>query len=282
MAILNGSASLQGSGSVLAEGGIITEATIQVSGTGTITANSLKQSLVSTYMNGTGTLNVNVIKRIITSSQATGIGQVIINAEAWRFKGIKTNLSGEGKLEFYIYDRDIQSDLKMYTPPDYDVFDEVKYMRIALANEFTRLNAIIQNLLQQNSINTATWGIDLREKLIGLSSLGKTLIERQNKLKSLMAADTFKLDGISSYIGVECQPTGIAAEYLVNILLTGVRGEPSNIKEINEMIDKILPSHLNYTMDYSYLPWSEVETAGLTWEQADTYTMHDLERAFLI
>lgn len=253
-----------------------------INGSTLVKANVFRVRHASIGLQGTATARASVIKRVITSSRASGIGRVIINADAWRFKGIKANLRGKSELAYFTYWRDIHADMNRYLPPYYDSFDIAKYFKIAVASEFVRLNARIQDVLKQHSIETSTWGLDLRERLINPNGLSGTRQQRKERLQSILAAETFKLENIVNVVGIEVEATGNPHEYHIGVLITGVRGEPKNIEEIRAVIESIVPSHLNYTIRFSYLTWGEVKAAKLTWGQAGNYTAKELKEAYLI
>jgi hypothetical protein len=276
------SAALSGSATIAAAAIKIQTMAIALEGSADIEAESLRIRYSDFHVAGNGNLNVSLIRRIITSSKAKGFGEVIVNADSWRFKGIKANLQSKSELSFFNYWRDIHGYLKSYMPTYYDHFDITKPLRIAYANELVRLNDWIQSILQQNSISTSTWGLDLREKLVQLGANNQSQVKRREKLQSRLAADTFKLENIEKAIEIKCQTTGIPEEYHINVLLTGVRGEPKNIDEIRKIIDDLVPSHLSFNIDYSYLTWGEVKAARLTWGEASQYTAKELSETFLI
>lgn len=244
--------------------------------------NVIRLVFAPTDIKGTSSLKAEVIKRINTKSWATGVGRVTINADAWRFKGIQSRIKTKSEISYFTYWRDIHADIKRYMPTFYENFELVHYFRNAIASEFVRLNARIQDVLKQHSIETSTWGLDLRERLINPNGLSGTRQQRKERLQSILAAETFKLENIGNVVGIEVEATGNPHEYHIGVLITGVRGEPKNIEEIRAVIESIVPSHLNYTIRFSYLTWGEVKAAKLTWGQAGNYTAKELKEAYLI
>ncbi|MGG3842677.1 putative phage tail protein [Anoxybacillus kestanbolensis] len=217
------------------------------------------------------------IKRSLVRLSAQGIGRVIVNAETWKFKGIKAQIQGDSKLEFYRYDRDIHKNMRQYLPPYYEQIKQVKAIRQALAPEFIRLQAIIQDIFQQFIIHKATWGLNYLDS----SSSGESIEKRRERLMDILANKTLRNQRIEELIGYECEITEQYNDFLADILLTGVRGEPENIEEILEKLDKYFPSHADFQLRYSYLPWNELDEANLTWDQLETYTWNRLETTFL-
>jgi hypothetical protein len=231
----------------------------------------IKANLIS---NGTITTR-EFIKQSIVRLSAQGIGRVIVNAETWKFKGIKAQMQGASKLEFYQYDRDIHKNMKQYLPPYYEQIKEVKAIRRALAPEFIRLQAIIQDIFQQFIIHKATWGLNY------LDSSSESIEKRRKRIMDILASKTLQNQRIQELIGYECEITEQFNDFLADILITGVRGEPENIEEIMEKLNKYFPSHADFKLNYSYLPWDELDEANLTWDQLETYTWNKLETTFL-
>jgi hypothetical protein len=217
------------------------------------------------------------IKRSLVRLSAQGIGRVIVNAETWKFKGIKSQVQLNSRLEFYSYDRDIYNDMKKYVPPYYEGIKQAKVLRQALANEFTRLQAIIQDIFRQFIVHEAIWGLDYWDP----SSSGDPIEKRRKRIMDILASKTLRNERIKELIGYGCEITEQFNDFLVDILITEVRGEPENIKEIFEKLDKYFPSHTDYQLRYSYLPWDELDEANLTWDQLETYTWNKLETVFL-
>jgi hypothetical protein len=249
-----------------------------VTGRGTVQAKiiQIKSIKSSIFANGSVTTK-DFIKRSLVHLSAQGIGKVIVNAVTWKFKGIRAQMQGASKLEFYRYDRDIHKNMRQYLPTYYEEIKQVKAIRRALAPEFIRLQAIIQDIFQQFIIHKATWGLNYLDS----SSSGESIEKRRERLMDILASKTLQNQRIQELIGYECEITEQFNDFQADILLTGVRGEPENIEEILEKLDKYFPSHADFKLNYSYLPWNELDEANLTWDQLETYTWSKLETVFL-
>lgn len=283
MAEINLQANLVGQATVFANATRQTLMKSSIVGHSTITANTTRQALIHSAINGQATVTANTIKRIITSSQFSGFGEVTVNADAWRFKGIRADIRVNARLKYFRYDRDIKSDMWSYIPPFYQEFELVRQWIERQSIEFTRLNANIAHLMQQHSLTSAdNEGISLHEEEMQIHINTSNLEKRKAHIKSLVNPETFKLANISSAVGIVCDAVGIPEEYKVDITLKSVRGKPKNIKEVKETVDMIVPSHLDPNINYSYLPWDEIEQVSLVWNEAENYALKELEETFLV
>ncbi|MCG6183331.1 YmfQ family protein [Anoxybacillus sp. LAT_38] len=217
------------------------------------------------------------IKRSLVRLSAQGIGQVIINAETWKFKGVKAQLQVGSTLEFYSYDRDIYKDMASYVPTYYEGIKQMKALLQALAPEFTRLQAIIQDIFRQFVVNEATWGLDYFDP----HSSSEQIEKRRKRIMDILAAQTFRNERIKELVGYGCEITEQFNDFIVDILITEVRGKPGNIEEIAEKLDKYFPSHSDFQLKFSYTPWREYEDAYFYWGELDTkYTWGEMEEAW--
>ncbi|OQP06855.1 hypothetical protein B1690_05965 [Geobacillus sp. 46C-IIa] len=279
MTLYNVQANATGRGTVQANVIAVKRAGGNIAGSGALNTRTFAMILrAKASLTAGGTVSTrDFIKRSLARLSARGIGRVIVNAETWKFKGIKAQMKGESVLEFYRHDRDIYKDLASYMPSYYDTIKQVKTLRQALAPEFIRLQAIIQDIFRQFIVNEATWGLNYW----GSSSSNDPIEKRRKRIMDILASKTLGNERIKELIGYGCEITEQFNDFLADILITEVRGEPENIKEIFEKLDKYFPSHTDYELRYSYLPWDELDEANLTWDQLATYTWNRLETTFL-
>ncbi|WP_157074389.1 hypothetical protein, partial [Geobacillus zalihae] len=145
MALYNIQSNVTGRGTVQAKVIAVKRAGGSISANGALAINTSMIFRTKASLSSRGTVSTrDFIKRSLVRLSAQGIGRVIVNAETWKFKGIKAQIEGNSRLEFYRYDRDIHKDMKKYVPPYYDGIKQVKVIRQALSSEFVRLQAIIQ------------------------------------------------------------------------------------------------------------------------------------------
>jgi hypothetical protein len=251
----------------------------------TLTSNSIKlqYSKTSLSVNSTATVNskkVSYLKtNILSTSQAA-----LINTKS--YSTAKSNIKCSSILNCYYYDRDIQVDLKSYIPPfllKSKVFREILKVQ---GNEITKNNALLQDILAQYFVDTATWGLKLWEKELGIvTNTSLTYEKRREKikfrlqLKNETVTKKFFKSVMDKYYTCNIDEDFINSKIAITIL--GKRGVPEDINEMLSDADELIPAHLIYEFIYTYLPWSELDESSLTWNQIDTYTWDGLLTSFL-
>ncbi len=209
-------------------------------------------------------------------------------ATAWKYKTSGASMTAMALTEAYRTDRDVAQDMSDYIPWYYDDFGQVQAVNKTEAAEAIRLQAKVQELLDQFYVESATFGLDRWESLVGIEHIPqRSEISRRHFIEAkLRGAGTTTLailnDIVNAFYGFET--TELPTENAVNFKLVevGRRGIPKNLEDIQAAVNDVIPAHIEPRYEFTYLPWSEVEAAGLTWEQAEAYTWEGLEEAFLI
>jgi hypothetical protein len=209
-----------------------------------------------------------------------------VQANGKKYKTTRAALMASARLEAYQTDRDYQREITDYLPRFYDDFQQVVVMLKTEANEFTRLRALLYEILDQFYVETATYGLNRWESITDIEYIEqRSTISRRHyinaKLRGVGTVTPALLKSIvDAFYTAEIyeEPT----DFKVRIKLVGKRGVPKNLEDIEEAVNNVIPAHLQPYFEFTYLPWSEVEEAGLTWEQAEQYTAEDLEEAFLL
>ncbi|MBB6176370.1 hypothetical protein HNQ82_001184 [Anoxybacillus tengchongensis] len=279
MSLYNIQSNVTGRGTIQAKVITVKRTGTSILGVGNVTTRSFSrifQTKANITSSGTVTTR-EFIKRSLIRLSAQGIGRVIINAETWKFKGIKAQMRGESELEFYYCDRDIYKDLASYVPTYYEGIKQMKALRQALAPEFTRLQAIIQDIFRQFVVNEATWGLNYWDP----KSNGDPIEKRRKRIMDILVSQTFRNDRIKELVGYECEITERFDDLLINILITEIRGKPRDVEGIIEKLDKYFPSHTDFQLNFSYTPWKEYEDAYFYWGELDEkYTWGEMEEAW--
>jgi len=243
--------------------------------------------IVKASGNPIGASMVNASNFVVIKYGKSSINSMAIaTASAWKYKTVSTTITPTAKLEAYQTDRDIAQDMHDYLPRYYDDFKDVMTAIQSEASEFTRIQAKLRELLDQFYVESATFGLDWWESLVGIEHiLQRSEISRRHFIEAkLRGAGTTTLamlnDIVNAFYGFET--TELPSENAVNFKLVSRRGIPKNLEDIQAAVNDVIPAHIEPRYEFTYLPWNEVETAGLTWEQAETYTWEGLEEAFLI
>lgn len=255
-------------------------------GSATIQANTprlLVTVKASVGGSATETSNQFVVRKYVKTSVQSNAQTV---ADAKKFKTFKASLSAGATVSAYWTDRDIKKSMSDYIPKYYDEIREAAAIIRTEANEVTRIKANLTRVFDQFFVNSSDVTLDRWENLLGIKNAdGKSVEARRQYINArLRGAGTTTPDVLSSVVTsfYKAEFKEIANENRFEIKLTGIRGEPDNLVDIRDAINDIIPAHIEPTFIFSYLPYSEISQAELTWGQADTYTYYELERAFLI
>jgi hypothetical protein len=223
--------------------------------------------------------------RIIKYTKAAPIGKATVVSQAHKYKTFKEDLRSEAKLEAFLFDRDIRESMFGYLPPFYQEFKDFRSLIGSEANEFTRLNAKLEELLLQFFITTATYSLDDWENFTNVRQRGTTVSLRRTEVKKKVnGIGTVTPKALKAIMNAfyESEMIEIPLPGVIRFKIKGKRGIPDNLSDIESAVNDVLPSHLQPEFVFTYLPWSEVEESGLVWTEADTYTYKGLEEVFLI
>lgn len=143
-----------------------------------------------------------------------------------------------------------------YLPPyerESKVFQEIMK---AEQIEFDKLGFDIAELEKQLSIDTATWGLEIYEKELGIkTNLSKPINERRSVIKSKWRG-TGKVDRYLIKTVVDAYTNGeVEVGFDGNIIVkfTSVLGTPPNIEDAENAVKEISPAHLRIIYGYMYL-----------------------------
>lgn len=174
----------------------------------------------------------------------------------------------------------LNPDLMGYLPRYYEKSAIMKAIQEVAAPELGRLKYTVTDILSQYFINTATWGLALWEKELGIPiDTGKPTEQRRSVVKA-------KLRGIGTvtkamirqtaeaYSGGEAEVMEYPAEYRFVIRFTGQRGVPPNMGDLTRTIEGIKPAHLAVSFEYTYLYWDEAR--AYTWTAVSIKTWDGL------
>jgi Uncharacterised protein conserved in bacteria (DUF2313) len=254
------------------------------SATAALNANSIR-----VYRGGGASTCASAISAIPTRQRYAGFGDqsvAAVQVSGHKYKTTGASLSASATLEAYRTDLDIDIYIHDYLPRFYGDFRQVVEMLKTEASEFTRLRALLYEILDQFYVETATYGLDRWESLTDIEYLPQRSIPSRRhyinaKLRGTGTVTPALLKSIvDAFYTSEIYEE--PSEYKVRIKLVGKRGVPKNLEDIETAVNDVIPAHLQPYFEFTYLPWSEVESAGLTWEQAEQYTAEDLEEAFLL
>lgn len=171
-------------------------------------------------------------------------------------------------------------DLMRYMPGYYHDSMLMKTILDADADELGKYYYYIEDLFKQLFINSATWGLDIWEKELGLTTdISKTYEERRElimaRLRGVGTITKVLLKNIASaFSGGDVDVIEYPAECRIVIKFIGTKGVPKNMNTFAAMVETVKPAHLAYSFEYTFTWWNKI--AELTWAQAGIGTWDDL------
>lgn len=137
--------------------------------------------------------------------------------------------------------------------------------------EFQRENDRLEDFKNQLSVNTATWGLAIYEKELGIKTdINKDINDRRSVVNS-KARGNGKVDATLIKMVADAWSNGdciVTFDGKINIKFTSVYGTPSNLDDLKRVIDEIKPAHLGILYAFAYLLIKDIE---------GTMTLQELE-----
>lgn len=127
--------------------------------------------------------------------------------------------------------------------------------------EFDKLAIDIEDLEKQLNIDTATWGLVIYEKELGIkTNLNKPFEERRSVVKSKWRG-TGKVDRLLIKAAVDAYTNGgveVGFDGRIIINFNDVKGIPPNLEDAQRAIEDISPAHLAIIYEFAYLLIKEI------------------------
>lgn len=178
---------------------------------------------------------------------------------------------------------ELQPDLMAYLPSYYHNSRVMSAVLEVQANEFGKLKYALYDVLRQLFVDTATWGLDLWERELGIKTEPlKNYINRRSVIKAkLRGYGTTTVEMIkrvaAAYSGGEVEVVEYPAEYRFVVKFVGTRGIPPNMQDLTRTIEQIKPAHQAFSYAYTYLVWQEAQT--YTWTSASIMIWDELRNS---
>lgn len=144
---------------------------------------------------------------------------------------------------------------------------------------FDSLESKLFDLYNQYFIDTATWGLDIWEKQLGIKiDYNRSLENRRSLIKAKLRGEG-KVDSVKIKSVVDSWTNGNVDVELISgtikITFNDVKGIPSELNIVKDTLEDIKPAHLRMLYEFTYTIWSEVK--NLTWSQIKTGTWGQLK-----
>lgn len=171
-------------------------------------------------------------------------------------------------------------DLMSLLPWYYKSNTTMEELQDSSAKELGRLYYNLEDLINQLFVDTATWGLSIYEKELGLqTNMGLSYEERREIIKAKLrgrGTTTKEMikDTAEAFSGGEVDVIEYPEEYKFVVKFIGVKGIPRNMQAFIDMLETIKPAHLAYEFKYTYTVWNHL--TDLTWGQANAMTWDEL------
>ena len=155
--------------------------------------------------------------------------------------------------------------------------DITKPIQNSLDIEANSINKNLEDLLNQFFVNSATYGLDNWESMLGISKNNFDYVTRRENIKAKMRSrGTTSIEVIKNiceaYSNGEVDVIVNHSDYSFVIKFVGSIGIPQAFDELDKTIENIKPCHLAHSYKFNYNTHSNI--SNYTHEQLANYT-HD-------
>ena len=171
--------------------------------------------------------------------------------------------------------------LLRHMPKYYRGILEIETLQKSINDELEIIDTISKDVLDQFFIYTATWSLQIWEKIFGLAVGDKTSNiqeRRENLISKLRSYGTTTKEMIArvakAYTDGEIEVIEDNANYSFKIKFTSIVGIPQNLENFKAVVNVIKPAHLNFSVEFRYNTHNQV--AYLIHNNLKTKTHKDL------
>ena len=157
-----------------------------------------------------------------------------------------------------------------------------KNIQDSLDIEATNINSNIEDTFNQFFVNSATWGLDSWEKMLGISKNNFDYVTRRENIKAKMrsrGATSIKVikNICESYSNgeVDIEVNHEDSSFIIHFI--GSIGIPKAFDELDKVIEEIKPCHLGHSYKFRYNTHQYL--SNYTHEHLGQYTHDDLRNS---
>ena len=166
--------------------------------------------------------------------------------------------------------------------PSFYENDITKSIQNSLDIESNSVNENLEILLDQFFVNSATYGLDNWESMLGISKNNFDYATRRENIKAKMRSrGTTSIDVIKNIC--EAYSNGIVeininhSDYSFEISFISTIGVPLSFEEMDRVVNEIKPCHLAHSYKFNYNTHSDI--SGYTHEQLANYTHEEIRNS---
>lgn len=157
-----------------------------------------------------------------------------------------------------------------------------KPIQDSLSVETNSINNKVDNILNQFFVDSATFGLDYWERMLGISKNSFDIDTRRENIKAKMRSRGTTTISVIKNI-CEAYSNGIVevivnhSDYSFVIDFVGTIGIPKAFAELDKTIEEIKPCHLAHSYKFNYNTHSDI--SDYTHEQLASYTHNEIRNS---
>ena len=166
--------------------------------------------------------------------------------------------------------------------PSFYENDITKSIQNSLDIESNSVNENLEILLDQFFVNSATYGLDNWESMLGISKNNFDCATRRENIKAKMRSrGTTSIEVIKNIC--EAYSNGVVeinanhSDYSFEISFISTIGVPLSFEEMDRVVNEIKPCHLAHSYKFNYNTHSDI--SGYTHEQLANYTHEEIRNS---
>ncbi|TBL71366.1 YmfQ family protein [Paenibacillus thalictri] len=179
-----------------------------------------------------------------------------------------------------------------YLPGYYETSRVMRSIMQSSGAEMDALRQALDEIAEQFFVRTATWGLDLWEKELGLfTDASKPIGQRRSVIESKLrgvGSVTVKLiqNVAEAYDRGAVEVTAQPEMYRFTVRFVDTLGTPPNLDDLKAAIEEIKPAHLAVEYVFRYFIFDELDSIsisfdyldelGLTWGQLHLYSRNNM------
>ena len=157
-----------------------------------------------------------------------------------------------------------------------------KSIQNSLDIESSSINENLEELLKQFFVNSATYGLDNWESMLGISKNNFDYATRRENIKAKMRSrGTTSIEVIKNIC--EAYSNGVVeinanhSDYSFEISFISTIGVPLSFEEMDRVVNEIKPCHLAHSYKFNYNTHSDI--SNYTHEQLANYTHEEIRNS---
>ena len=166
--------------------------------------------------------------------------------------------------------------------PSFYENDITKPIQDSFTVEANSINDEVENTLNQFYVDSATYGLDKWEKMLGISKNNNDIQTRRENIKAKMRSrGATSIDVIKNIC--EAYSNGVVeininhSDYSFEISFISTIGVPLSFEEMDRVVNEVKPCHLAHSYKFNYNTHSDI--SKYTHEQLANYTHAEIRNS---